>query len=196
VADRQEKVRSILGALRLNVAESEGMIPENRFQLAWVNRFTLFARSGEGELEPAHHIISMPAGEDIEYLDSDPERVRGYLYDLVCNGVELGSGSIRVHQRELQEKLLSVIGIEGDEAERKFDFLLESFQYGAPPHGGIAIGVDRLAMIMGGGGSIREYIAFPKTQNAASLMEGSPAEVEEEILKELNIRPRTLENNE
>ncbi|MBD3179986.1 MAG: aspartate--tRNA ligase, partial [Candidatus Latescibacteria bacterium] len=122
--------------------------------------------------------------------------VRGYLYDLVCNGVELGSGSIRVHQRELQEKLLSVIGIEGDEAERKFDFLLESFQYGAPPHGGIAIGVDRLAMIMGGGSSIREYIAFPKTQNAASLMEGSPAEVEEEILKELNIRPRTLENNE
>ena len=189
VADDPGRASAVLGALRLNLAESLGMIPEDVFNFSWVNRFPLFVRSEEGELEPAHHIFSMPAGEDLQYLDSEPEKVRGYLYDLVCNGVELGSGSIRVHQRELQEKLLSIIGIDRKEAERKFDFLLESFQYGAPPHGGIAIGVDRLAMIMGGGNSIREYIAFPKTQNAASLMEGSPAEVEEEVLKELNIRP-------
>ncbi|MFO7914480.1 MAG: aspartate--tRNA ligase [Candidatus Krumholzibacteriales bacterium] len=188
VADDPGKASRVLGSLRLELADSLDLVPENVFDFSWVNRFPLFVRSEEGGLEPAHHIFSMPAEEDLRYLDSEPERVRGYLYDLVCNGVELGSGSIRVHRRELQEKLLAVIGIDREEAERKFDFLLESFQYGAPPHGGIAIGVDRLAMVMGGGSSIREYIAFPKTQNAASLMEGSPAEVEKEVLKELNIR--------
>ncbi len=188
VADDPGKASRVLGSLRLELADSLDLVPENVFDFSWVNRFPLFVRSEEGGLEPAHHIFSMPAEEDLRYLDSEPERVRGYLYDLVCNGVELGSGSIRVHRRELQEKLLAVIGIGREEAERKFDFLLESFQYGAPPHGGIAIGVDRLAMVMGGGSSIREYIAFPKTQNAASLMEGSPAEVEKEVLKELSIR--------
>jgi len=196
VADDYHKGSTILGALRNSLAEFLDMTDSRRFVFSWVNRFPLFVRSEDGGLDPAHHIFSMPVDEEMELLDKDPERVHGYLYDLVCNGVELGSGSIRVHRRGLQEKLLSVIGIGREDAEKKFDFLLESFEYGAPPHGGIAIGVDRMAMIMGAGSSIREYIAFPKTQNGTSLLEGSPAEVEDEVIKELNIRIEEVENKE
>jgi aspartyl-tRNA synthetase len=130
----------------------------------------------------------MPLEEDLPYLASDPGKVRGHLYDLVCNGTELGSGSIRVHRRELQEMLFEIIGMSREEAKGKFGFLLEAFQYGAPPHGGIAIGVDRMAMIMCGGTTIRDFIAFPKTQSATSLMEGAPSEVERELLDDLHIR--------
>ena len=136
----------------------------------------------------------MPLEEDIDRIETDPGVVRGHLYDLVCNGVELGSGSIRIHRRELQEKLFEVIGVGREEAERKFGFLLEAFEFGAPPHGGIAIGLDRLAMIMAGADSIRDFIAFPKTQSATSLMEGAPSPVEDEILEELHIR--VTERNE
>ena len=167
-------------------AGSGGAAGEYRF--LWVNRFPLFMPSGDGGWEPAHHIFSMPLEGDIGAIDTDPGSVRGHLYDLVCNGTELGSGSIRIHRRELQEKLFEVIGIGLEEAERKFGFLLEAFEFGAPPHGGIAIGLDRLAMIMAGESSIRDFIAFPKTQSAASLMEGAPSEVEEAILEELHIR--------
>jgi aspartyl-tRNA synthetase len=130
----------------------------------------------------------MPLEEDIAFLASEPGKVRGHLYDLVCNGTELGSGSIRVHRRELQERLFEVIGITREEGNRKFGFLLEAFQYGAPPHGGIAFGLDRIAMLMSGGTTIRDYIAFPKTQSATSLMEGAPSEVESRLLDELHIR--------
>ena len=133
----------------------------------------------------------MPLEEDIDLIERDPGGVRGHLYDLVCNGTELGSGSIRIHHRDLQEKVFNVIGIGAEEARERFGFLLEAFQYGAPPHGGIALGLDRIAMIMGGGASIRDYIAFPKTQSATSLMEGAPSEVEEELLRELHIRVTT-----
>jgi aspartyl-tRNA synthetase len=138
----------------------------------------------------------MPLEEDLGRLDEDPGSVHGYLYDLVCNGVELGSGSIRIHHRELQERIFNVIGIDKAEAERKFGFLLEAFQYGAPPHGGIALGLDRIAMIMGGGTTIRDYIAFPKTQRATSLMEGAPSEVESGLLDELHIRIAKGKNRE
>ena len=144
--------------------------------------------SEDGGWEPAHHIFSMPLEEDFGALDSDPGSVHGHLYDLVCNGSELGSGSIRIHRRDLQEKVLGIIGIGREEAERKFGFLLEAFEHGAPPHGGVALGLDRIATLIGGGASIRDYIAFPKTQSATSLMEGAPSFVEEELLRELHIQ--------
>ncbi len=180
-------VEKSLGKLRTHLGE-ELVAGNGEMRFLWVNRFPLFMPSGDGGWEPAHHIFSMPLEKDIPRIDSDPGAVRGHLYDLVCNGTELGSGSIRIHMRELQEKLFGVIGIGEEEAERKFGFLLEAFEYGAPPHGGIAIGLDRLAMVMAAESSIRDFIAFPKTQSAASLMEGAPSEIEEGILEELHIR--------
>jgi aspartyl-tRNA synthetase len=177
-----------LGALRNHLGR-QGLEQDSadRFNFLWVNKFPLYLPGDEGGWEPAHHIFSMPFEEDLPLLETDPGNVKGHLYDLVCNGVELGSGSIRIHHRELQEKVLAVIGIGPEEAERKFGFLLEAFQYGAPPHGGVALGLDRIATIIGGGASIRDYIAFPKTQKATSLMEGAPSPVERELLEELHI---------
>ena len=189
VGGSTEVVRKALGDLRLHLGRTYLLADGaagHRF--LWVNRFPLFLRAEKGGWEPAHHIFSMPLEEDLPYLASDPGKVRGHLYDLVCNGTELGSGSIRVHRRELQEMLFEIIGMSREEAKGKFGFLLEAFQYGAPPHGGIAIGVDRMAMIMCGGTTIRDFIAFPKTQSATSLMEGAPSEVERELLDDLHIR--------
>jgi aspartyl-tRNA synthetase len=184
-ADRSAKA---LGELRSHLGAEYLQGDANGFHFLWVNRFPLFEKGEEGGWQPAHHIFSMPLEGDIPLLDEDPGAVRGHLYDLVCNGTELGSGSIRVHCRELQEKLFKIIGIEDQQAERRFGFLLEAFQYGAPPHGGIALGLDRIAMVLGGGNSIRDFIAFPKTQRATSLMEGAPSEVEEDLLRELHIK--------
>ncbi len=196
VAGPVEVCSSALGALRKELGAEFSLFEEGVFKFVWVNRFPLFLSSKEGGLEPAHHIFSMPLEEDLGKLDSNPLEVRGYLYDLVCNGTELGSGSIRVHLRGLQEKLFELSGIDRKKAEERFGFLLESFEYGAPPHGGIALGLDRLAMIMGHGSSIREYIAFPKTQNATSLMEGAPSRVDAELLEELDISLRSAGDDE
>jgi aspartyl-tRNA synthetase len=188
VAGKHEVVLKALGELRNSIGRSLLGEAERTFNFLWVNRFPLFLPAEDGGWEPAHHIFSMPLEEDIGALDSDPGAVHGHLYDLVCNGSELGSGSIRIHRRDLQEKVLGIIGIGREEAERKFGFLLEAFEHGAPPHGGVALGLDRIATLIGGGVSIRDYIAFPKTQRAASLMEGAPSFVEEALLRELHIR--------
>jgi len=180
-------VRHALGELRLHLGRKYLLDGSEGWRFLWVNRFPLFVRAETGGWEPAHHIFSMPLEEDLPFLANDPGKVRGHLYDLVCNGTELGSGSIRIHHRKLQESLFEIIGISKDEANRKFGFLLEAFQYGAPPHGGIALGLDRIAMIMCGGTTIRDFIAFPKTQSATSLMEGAPSEVEREVLDDLHI---------
>lgn len=187
VAGKRQIVERSLGTLRTQLGTAHLLDGTEGFRFLWVNRFPLFVEGDKG-WESAHHIFSMPLEEDIPFLDSDPGRARGHLYDLVCNGTELGSGSIRVHDRGLQEKLFGVIGIGKEEAENKFGFLLEAFEYGAPPHGGIAIGVDRLSMILCGESSIRDFIAFPKTQSATSLMDGAPSGVEDAILDELHIR--------
>lgn len=184
---RAEALRS-MGEVRLHIGRTNLVSESDEFRFLWVNRFPLFFPAEKGGWEPAHHIFSMPLETDLAKLESDPGSVKGYLYDLVCNGTELGSGSIRVHRRELQERLFGIIGIPREEASKRFGFLLEAFQYGAPPHGGIALGVDRIAMLMGRGSSIRDFIAFPKTTSATSLMEGAPSEVEPELLRDLHIR--------
>jgi aspartyl-tRNA synthetase len=130
----------------------------------------------------------MPLEEHLDYLESDPGKVHAQLYDLVANGVELASGSIRIHRRDIQERVMKVVGMSMEEAERRFGFLLEAFQYGAPPHGGIAPGLDRLVMLMSGRRSLRDVIAFPKTARAASLMDDAPAEVDPQDLQDLHIR--------
>ena len=188
VGGEDDLVLRALGELRNSIGRSLMGEDEKTYNFLWVNKFPLFLPAEGGGWEPAHHIFSMPLEQDISGLDTDPGAVHGHLYDLVCNGSELGSGSIRIHRRDLQEKVLGIIGIGPEEAERKFGFLLEAFEHGAPPHGGVALGLDRIATLIGGGASIRDYIAFPKTQRASSLMEGAPSAVEDELLRELHIR--------
>ncbi len=178
-----------MGSLRLDVAKKLDMIPEDKYEFVWVTDFPLFEwNEEEGRWEACHHIFTMPKYEDMEYIEKDPSRVRGQLYDLVVNGVELASGSIRIHRSDIQERVMKVIGMSEEEAWERFGFLLEAFKYGAPPHGGIAPGLDRLVMILLGRDNIRDVIAFPKTLTAAGLMEGCPDVVPDERLKELHIR--------
>jgi aspartyl-tRNA synthetase len=178
----------ILGRLRVDAARRTGADQVDGFAFLWVHEFPLFERDpNTGGYVPCHHLFSMPFEEDVQYLESDPLRVRAHLYDLVCNGTELASGSIRIHNRVLQERVMAVTGITKDDAARRFGFLLDALEFGAPPHGGIAPGVDRLIMTLVGAPSIRDVIAFPKTQKAASLMDEAPSPVEPEQLRDLHI---------
>ncbi len=182
-------VAAALGAVRLELARREGWIPAGTWSLAWVHDFPLFEPDSErGGWMATHHMFSMPRQEDLPRLESDPGQVRGRLYDLVCNGTELGSGSIRIHRRDLQERIFAVCGIPPREYEAKFGFFLEALQYGTPPHGGIALGLDRIAMLLVGGASLREVIAFPKTTLAQSPLDGSPGPLAESQLRELGLR--------
>ncbi|RKY63302.1 MAG: hypothetical protein DRP99_04330, partial [Candidatus Latescibacterota bacterium] len=187
VASEERVVHQALANLRLELGRRLGLIPEHENRLVWVTEFPLFERDEEGNIAPAHHPFTSPVEEDIPLLDEDPFEVRARAYDIVWNGVEIGGGSIRIWDRELQEKVLKVLGIGEEEARAKFGFLLDALEYGAPPHGGIAFGFDRIVAMLLGESSIREVIAFPKTGTAVSLMDGAPAEVAEEQLKELGI---------
>lgn len=193
-ASEWEQACAILGRIRLESAEllkKRGRleIPADQFNFLWVIEFPLMIFEEEcGRYVASHHPFTSPVVEDIQYLDSDPKRVRGQHYDLVLNGVELGGGSIRIHQAELQKKVFEdVLKIPADVVESRFGYMLEAFKYGAPPHGGIAFGLDRLVMILCGVTSIREVIAFPKTQKGQCLMTGSPSRVSDKQLKELHI---------
>ena len=189
VAANPTVAATAMGAVRSRLGEKLGLAKTGEFRFLWVHRFPLFERKDESEPWSAtHHLFSMPMDEDIARLETDPGSVRGQLYDLVCNGVELASGSIRIHRRDIQERVMAVVGIDKAEAEKRFGFLLGAFDYGAPPHGGIAPGLDRLLMVLDGGQSIRDYIAFPKTLRATSLMVQSPSAIDAEQLAELGLR--------
>jgi aspartyl-tRNA synthetase len=182
---------TILGALRLEVARRQGIMDKIKkdFSFHWVLEFPLFEHDEEANRYVAmHHPFTSPMEEDMQYVDTDPSKIRAKAYDLVVNGAELGGGSIRIHNGELQSKMFSLIGITKEEAESKFGFLLEALKYGAPPHGGIALGLDRVVMTLAGTDNIRDVIAFPKTTSGLSLMDGAPSTVDDAQLQELGIR--------
>lgn len=191
IADRKQTALSTLGALRLEVARKLNIIP-NEFKFLWITEFPFFEYDEEsGTYNAMHHPFTAPLDECVQYLDSAPEKVYAKAYDLVLNGVELSSGSIRITDPELQQKMFAALGLTPQEAEEKFGFLVNAFKYGAPPHGGMGLGLDRLVMLMSGSDSLREIIAFPKVQNASELMSGAPGEVDLLQLRELAISTNT-----
>ncbi len=188
VADKPSVVYQSLGALRLNIAGRLNLIPEDRFDFLWVTKFPLVEYDeDEGRYQAIHHPFTAPLNEEVFLLDENPDKARSRSYDLVLNGVEVGGGSVRIHDMAMQEKIFNVLGISKEEADSKFGFLLEALRYGAPPHAGMAIGFDRLVAIMSGVDSIREVIAFPKTSSASCLLTNAPSMVDDDQLKELGL---------
>ncbi len=189
VADKNSVVYDALGALRLEVANRFDLIDKSKFNFLWVVEFPLFEYSEEeGRYTAKHHPFTAPMDEDIELLDTDQAAVRAKAYDIVLNGTEIGGGSLRIYNTELQQKMFEKLGFSEEQAWERFGYLLEAFKYGTPPHGGMAYGLDRLVMIMAGCDSIRDVIAFPKVQTAAELMTNSPDVVDDVQLKELSIK--------
>jgi len=188
VADRNSVVLPTLGALRGIVAKRLDIIPDT-FNFVWITEFPFFEKNEEtGEWDAMHHPFTMPLDECIPYLESDPGSVRAKCYDLVLNGTELLSGSIRINDPQLQQKMFQLLGMSEEEIEAKFGFLVEAYRYGAPPHGGAGLGLDRIAMLMCGCDNLRDVIAFPKVQNASELMSACPSTVDEKQLEELHIK--------
>ncbi len=187
-ADKNSIVWSVLGALRLELGKQLGLIDENKFNFLWVTEFPLLEWSEEEKRFVAmHHPFTMPVEEDLQYLDSDPGRVRAKAYDIVLNGVELGGGSVRIFQNEIQEKMFEVLGFEKEDAYSRFGFLLNAFKYGVPPHAGLAYGLDRLVMLLVHAESIRDVMAFPKIKDASCLLTNAPDVVDQAQLTELGI---------
>jgi aspartyl-tRNA synthetase len=180
-------VNAVLGGLRLHLATKLDLIPKNQWRFCWITDFPLFETSDEGKLVAAHHPFTSPNPEDLERLETDPGSVRARAYDLVLNGNEVAGGSIRIHQSDVQARVFRALGLSDEEAQTKFGFLLEAFKYGPPPHGGIAAGVDRLSMLLCGADSLRDVIAFPKTQKGTDLMTDAPGPVTRRQLDELHI---------
>ena len=187
-ADKPKVVFDTLGFLRRHIAGKLGLLDNKKFNLLWVTEFPMFEKDEEtGIMKAVHHPFTHPMEKDIHLLDTDPLAAKADAYDIVLNGVELGGGSIRIHDRELQSKMFDLLGISKEESDLKFGFLLEAFKYGVPPHGGIAYGLDRIVMLLAGEPSIREVMAFPKNQNAQCMVSDAPNVVDESQLEELKL---------
>ena len=195
-ADKTKLVWDVLGALRLELANQMNLLDKNEYRFVWITEFPLLEWSEEeNRFTAMHHPFTMPMEEDLQYIDSDPGRVRAKAYDIVLNGNEIGGGSVRIHQNDIQEKMFEALGFTKERAHEQFGFLLEAFKYGVPPHAGLAYGLDRLVMLMAKQDSIRDVIAFPKVKDASCLMTEAPERVEEKQLQELGIEvtPETEE---
>ncbi len=188
VAGKSELVNTVLGELRLEIDNKLNLVDPNLLAFAFISDFPLLQIAEEGRWESMHHPFTAPKDEDASLLDTTPGKVRGKHYDIICNGYEIGGGSLRIYTSELQKKIFRLLGYSDDEIEDRFGHLLEAFEYGAPPHGGIALGLDRVMMLLAGAKTIREVIAFPKTQEAADLTFRAPSPVPEEQLAELHLR--------
>jgi aspartyl-tRNA synthetase len=190
-AGEAETTSKMLGQLRLNIARKEGMLKPDEFRFLWVVDFPLLEWDPEDKrYVPMHHPFTSPIDEDLPLMESDPGRVRAKAYDLVLNGSEIGGGSIRIHDAALQSRIFSLLNISPEDAKLRFGFFLEALEYGTPPHGGIALGLDRIVALLSNESSIREVIAFPKTAAAVDLMADAPSTVDPRQLKELHLLPR------
>ncbi|MET1032766.1 aspartate--tRNA ligase [Domibacillus tundrae] len=189
VADKKKVVADALGALRMKLGKELGMIDESKYNFLWVTDWPLLEYDEEeGRYYAAHHPFTMPFREDVEKMESDPGAVRAQAYDIVLNGYELGGGSIRIFERDVQEKMFKLLGFTEEQAKEQFGFLLDAFEYGTPPHGGIALGLDRFVMLLAGRTNLRDTIAFPKTASAADVLTNAPGEVSNAQLEELHLR--------
>ena len=189
VSDKDKVVFDTLGFLRRHIAGELGLLDDNRYELLWVVDFPLFEYDEETDSYHAmHHPFTSPKEEDAHLLKTEPEKAKANAYDIILNGVELGGGSIRIHDREMQEDMFRALKMSQEEIDEKFGFLVEAFKYGAPPHGGLAYGLDRLVMLLTGEKSIREVIAFPKNQAAQCMVSEAPGIVDAEQLDELGIK--------
>lgn len=188
IAEKKITALTAMGQLRLKLGHQLNLIDKDRYDLLWVTEFPLLEWNEENQrYVAAHHPFTSPMNEDFDLMEDHPEKVRAKSYDLVINGIEMGSGSIRIHASDLQEKMFGLLGFTHEEAWERFGFLLEAFKYGTPPHGGFAYGIDRLLMVLTGAESLRDVLAFPKVQNASDLMMDTPSKVDPAQLKQLNI---------
>ena len=196
-ADKNKIVYASLGALRLELADKMELLDKNQYNFLWVTEFPLLEWSDEeNRFQAMHHPFTMPMEEDLQYIDTDPGRVRAKAYDIVLNGTEIGGGSVRIHQDDIQEKMFEALGFTKERAHEQFGFLLDAFKYGVPPHAGLAYGLDRLIMLMAKVDSIRDVIAFPKVKDASCLLTNAPDTVDEKQLEELGIRVNEAEQTE